>query len=49
MCLDKFNGEEIKSFQVFITVGAITGKSYLIKCIYEDGTQILFKTDAQSR
>ena len=42
-CLDKVNGKQPESFDIFITGGAGTGKSHLVKCIYHEGTRILGK------
>ena len=42
-CLDKVNGKQSQPFHVFITGGAGTGKSHLVKCIYNEGTRILGK------
>ena len=42
-CLDKVNGKQPEPFHVFITGGAGTGKSHLVKCIYNEGTRILGK------
>ena len=40
-CIDKTNGTNPEAFQVFVTGGAGTGKSQLIKCIDYEATRIL--------
>ncbi|XP_071788473.1 uncharacterized protein [Asterias amurensis] len=39
-CLDKANGKKPDAFQVFLTGGAGTGKSLLVKCIDYEATRI---------
>ena len=40
-CIDKANGKNPDAFQVFVTGGAGTGKSLLVKCIDYEATRIL--------
>ncbi|XP_071948934.1 uncharacterized protein [Antedon mediterranea] len=42
-CLDKLNGKEPGPFNIFISGGAGTGKSHVVKCIFNEGTRILGK------
>ncbi|VDI77551.1 ATP-dependent DNA helicase PIF1 [Mytilus galloprovincialis] len=43
-CLEKANGKHVDPFYVFITGGAGTGKSRLIKCLYFEISRILAPT-----
>ncbi len=40
-CMDKANGKNPDAFQVFLTGGAGTGKSLLVKCVEYEATRIL--------
>ena len=40
-CIDKVNGGNPKPFHIFLTGGAGTGKSHVIKCIYNESIRLL--------